>query len=268
MNNYVEFNGGKIRYRDAGEGPVVVLIHGFLESLTMWESFVEYLQDSFRVITIDLPGHGLSSNYGTDNSMDFMAAAVKEVLDLLYVKKAVVIGHSMGGYVTVAFARNYPETVSGFGFFHSHAAADSAEAKINRGRAVKVVEQNHKEFISAFIPDLFTPENRIKLSKEIAGMQEEARRMEKEGIIAALNGMRGRKDGYSLLKNTKVPVMFIVGKQDSRAPMDDIKKQIFMPENSHVLILEKVAHMGFLEDFQQTAGFLKNFAKITTGFYS
>ncbi len=259
MADFFEFHGGKIHYRDVGDGNAVVLIHGFLESLTMWKNFEEKLSKTFRVITLDLPGHGLSSNYGLSNTMDFMADAVNTLLDILDIGKAVVIGHSMGGYVTAAFARNHAEKLAGFGFFHSHAAADSPEAKINRGRAVKVVEENHKNFISAFIPDLFSEENRVKYKKEIEAMQSESQKMEKQGIIAALNGMRERRDAYDILSKSTVPVMFIIGKQDIRAPMDKLKEQIFLPKDSRVLILEKAAHMGFLEAFDETSCFTADF---------
>jgi len=261
MNSFFDFNGGKIHFRTTGEGQTVVLIHGFLENMNMWIDFENRLSGDFKVVTIDLPGHGKSSNYGQINTMDFMAKAVKNLLDILNLQKVVMIGHSMGGYVTSAFAQNYQDRLMGFGFFHSHVAADNAEGKINRGRAIKVVSENHKNFISAFIPDLFTSENRIRFANEIAQMQAESKQMEKDGIIAALNGMRERKDGYKLLKSTIIPVLFIIGKEDIRAPMEDLKKQIFMPLKSHVLILNKVAHMGFLEAFNETVGFVKGFVQ-------
>ena len=261
MNSFFDFNSGKIHFRINGDGPAVILIHGFLENMNMWLDFEQKLSDYFKVITIDLPGHGKSSNYGRVNTMDFMAESVNTLMDILNINKAVIIGHSMGGYVISAFAQNYQDKLTGFGFFHSHVAADNAEGKINRGRAIKVVEENHKNFISAFIPDLFTPENQIKFSKEISQMQEESRAMEKEGIIAALNGMRERKDGYKLLRTTTLPVLFIIGKEDIRAPMEDLLKQIYLPKRSHILILGKVAHMGFLEAFDETSDFVESFVR-------
>lgn len=261
MNSFFDFQGGKIHFRVNGEGQAVVLIHGFLENMNMWNTFEKKLSKNFKIITLDLPGHGKSSNYGQVNTMEFMAKAVAALIDLLNLTKVVMIGHSMGGYVTAAFAQHYQEKLMGFGFFHSHAAADTAEGKINRGRAIKVVEENHKNFISAFIPDLFSPENRIKYTEEIKHMQEEAKKMEKIGIVASLNGMRERKQAYKLLRNTSLPVLFIIGKLDIRAPMEDLKEQIFMPQKSNVLILEKVAHMGFLEAFEETSGFINGFVQ-------
>ncbi len=261
MNSFIDFEGGEIHFRTTGDGPAVVLIHGFLENMNMWSRFEKRLSKDYKIVVLDLPGHGKSSNYGQVNTMDFMAKAIKTLLDILNLQKVVIIGHSMGGYVVSAFAHNYQDRLMGFGFFHSHVAADNAEGKINRGRAIKVVSENHKNFISAFIPDLFTPENRIIFKKEISQIQEESKGMEKEGIIAALNGMRERTDGYKLLKTTNYPVLFIIGKEDIRAPMEDLKNQIFMPLKSHVLILNKVAHMGFLEAFDETSGFVEGFIK-------
>lgn len=261
MHSFVDYNQGKIYFQDEGHGPTIILLHGFLENMNMWKGFTKYLSQNFRVITPDLPGHGKSSTYGAHSSMEFMAGAVHEVIKMLGVEKAVIIGHSMGGYVAQTFVELFPEIAVGFGYFHSHAAADSPESKINRGRAIKVVEENHQSFISNFIPDLFTEENREKYFAEIEIMQTEASQMNKDGIIGALYAMRERKDGYKLLKNTVLPVLFIIGKQDIRAPMEELKKQIFIAQKSQILILDKVAHMGFLEDSKSCLTFIEGFVK-------
>jgi pimeloyl-ACP methyl ester carboxylesterase len=261
MQSFVDFQGGQIHFQSEGQGPNLVLIHGFLESKSMWENFRKDLSLHFRVITPDLPGHGRSSNFDSHTSIDFMAEAINEVLQMLNVDRVIVIGHSMGGYVAQSFAELFPEKVLGFGYFHSHASADSPDAKINRGRAIKVVEENHHSFISNFIPELFTPENQKKYAEKIGLLKAEAATMDKKGIVNALTAMRERKDGYKLLRTTEKPVLFIIGKQDSRAPFEDIKMQILMPKKAHVLFLDEVAHMGFIEDFDSCKMFIKGFVE-------
>lgn len=261
MESFVEYKQGKIFFSDEGRGTVVLLIHGFLENKNIWQRMSGKLSSYFRVICVDLPGHGKSDTYGTHMTMEFMADAVFEVVKVLNISKLIMIGHSMGGYVTQNFVERYSEFVTGFGYFHSHAGADSPEAKINRGRAIKVVEENHKNYISNFIPDLFTEVNREIYRKEIDIMKTEAASMNKNGIIGALHAMRERTDGYKLLRQSKVPTIFIIGKKDFRAPMTDLKEQIFLPEKAHVLILENTAHMGFIEDFDSTSDFISGFIR-------
>ncbi len=261
MQSFIEFRQGKIFFRDQGYGKTVVLIHGFLENLNMWNPMVKVLSQSFRVITIDLPGHGRSDVFGKYTTMDLMASAVNEVLETLSLSKAVVIGHSMGGYVAQTFAELYPEKVAGLGYFHSHAAADSTEAKINRGRAIKIVEENHASFIASFIPDLFAEKNKNTYSEEIDWLMTEARKMTKEGIISALQAMRERRDGTKLLPQLTVPVMFIIGKEDPRMNAEQIKTQTWLPQKSHILLLENVGHMGYLESFEPCTSFVRGFVE-------
>ena len=259
MQSFIEYQGGKIHFIDQGNGPVLFLLHGFLEQKSMWKKFIEALSKRYRVIAPDLPGHGQSSLMSGDISMDAMADHVEALRSFLDIPQMVIIGHSMGGYVAQNYAQRYAQHIAGYGYFHSHASADSPEAKINRGRAMQVVKENHASFISHFIPELFTPENQICYKQEIEVMKNQAAQMTKEAIIHALTAMRERKDGYGLLKKCNKPIMFIIGKQDSRAPMEDLKEQIFSAKKSHVLILENCAHMGFLEDFESCLHFVSGF---------
>ena len=260
VDNYFNYKDHKIFYRVQGKGPSLVLLHGFLESQNIWNYYASQLSAHCKVITLDLPGHGRSDNIDEVHTMEQMADITHKLLDLLQVQDCVIIGHSMGGYVSLAFAENFPERVRGFGMFHSHALADSTEAKINRGRAIQVVKNNHKDFISHFIPDLFTLRNQEKYSQEIKALQEESRQIEKNGIIAALGGMRKRTEKLKLLKASKVPVLFIIGKKDSRTPMDLMQEQISLAQHSEVLILDQVAHMGFIEAKEVCLSFIKDFS--------
>ena len=164
---FAEFRNIKVRYTDKGKGRAVVLLHGFLESIELFEEFSTRLSRSFRVISIDLPGHGQTPSLGYIHTMDLMAKCAKKVMDSLHLKKYVVVGHSMGGYAALAFAGLFPENVSGLCLFHSTALPDSEEKKKDRERVAEIVKQDHKQFVSDLIPKLFAAENIPLLKDEI-----------------------------------------------------------------------------------------------------
>jgi len=261
MKNFIDFKGEKLYCQVSGKGPAIVLLHGFLESGEIWKNFARRLSDSFRVITIDLPGHGLSKNTGKVHSMDEMAEAVRHVLKSLGVTACIMVGHSMGGYVTLAFAEKHPRLLKGFALFHSQAAADSPETRINRDRTIALIEKDHHGFIKNFIPDLFDPSNVKQFGKEIENLKDLAQATPKEGIIAALEGMKIRPDRQHVLLNSKLPVLFIIGKNDSRIPMEVIIPQTLLPWHSEILLLDHVGHMGFIEASSKTFAALRGFAE-------
>ena len=130
------FRGGEINYSDSGKGNTIVLLHGYLESSEVWNGFETRLAEFFRVVSIDLPGHGLSSVYGEVHTMEFMATAVKEIVDSLNIKKVFLTGHSLGGYVALAFLELYPDNLSGYCLFHSQPFADPPAVIEKRRREI------------------------------------------------------------------------------------------------------------------------------------
>lgn len=261
MAKYAEFRGKKMFYRTSGQGPAVVLLHGFLESSAIWKNYVRKLSGSFQVITPDLPGHGLSELISPIHSMDLMAEAVEQVVKLLAIKSYLLVGHSMGGYVALAMAERYPKKVRGLVLFHSHAMADSPEALTNRERTISLVKKDHHGFIKNFIPGLFDPGNKNKYAREMASLKELSSATPKEGIIAALEGMKARPDRTHVLTQLRVPMLFIIGKNDSRIPMQTILPQAILPEHSELLVLDHVGHMGFIEAPAETYDAVKGFAE-------
>ena len=256
---FIEQNGARVCFHIEGRGQVLILLHGFLENMDIFRRFSEVLSKKYRVLLIDLPGHGQSQMQAESHTMELMAESVNAVIEHLEIEKTIMIGHSMGGYVALAFADKYMKKLCGLGTFHSHALADTTEAKINRGRAIQVVKEHHKDFISSFIPDLFTKKNQELLSGEIEELQIAARNIPKESVIASLEGMRQRTDKLKLLNTMRIPMLFIIGKQDPRAPLDKMMHQISLPKHAEVLILDDVAHMGYLENFVTTVGFVDGF---------
>lgn len=260
MNSEIVYRDKKIHFQVAGSGPAIVLLHGFLESKEVWKNFLRRLSKEFLVVTIDLPGFGESDNLGSIHTMDDFAAVVHLVLKHLEIRSCILAGHSMGGYVTLAYAEKYPKTLRGFVLFHSQAACDSEEARMNRERTIRLVEKDHHGFIKNFIPDLFDQENVKKFSREIGILKDLADKTGKEGIIAALEGMKIRLDRQHVLTNSKVPVLFIIGKNDSRIPMEVVIPQTLLPEHAEILLLDHVGHMGFIEASEKTFQTIRAFA--------
>lgn len=261
MTKTVQFKNKNTAYQVCGKGPAIVLLHGFLESKSIWNNFNDKLQHEFTVVAIDLPGHGESDQIADSHTIQLMAEAIKKVLLCENIEQAVIIGHSMGGYVALQFAAEYENMLKGLVLFHSHADCDSEATKENRLRTINIVQQNKTGFIMQFIPDLFDQTHVEKYSDEILKLQEIASSMTPQAIVAALSGMRDRKSQLKFLSSTTIPVLFIIGKQDSRMPFRQILSQAELPAQSEILLLDNVGHMGFIEAPQVTLSALRYFAK-------
>jgi pimeloyl-ACP methyl ester carboxylesterase len=212
--NQILYKNTKISYSDTGKGNAVVLLHGFLENQTMWQDLVLELSKKHRIITIDLLGHGETECLGYVHSMEENADVVQAVLSKLRIRKAVFVGHSMGGYVALAYAELYPEKIRGLVLLNSTSKADSEERKTNRDRAIKAVKKDYTTFIRLSIANLFSPDNRERLIDEIEKVKIEALKTQLQGVVASLEGMKIRKDREVLLHLTPYPKMLILGKKD------------------------------------------------------
>ena len=260
MSQYIEYRSQNVHFTDTGNGQVLVLLHGFTESLEIWNSFSGELSGSFRIICIDLPGHGRTANFAPVHDMELMAEIVHAVLSYCRVQKCVMLGHSMGGYVTLSFAYLYPEILKGLILFHSQTDADDEEARRNRDRAIEVVRQNRSGFINQFIPDLFAPVNRERLKNEIEVLKNQAGSISGKALVAAMEGMKVRKNKRDLLASISIPVFFIAGRQDTRIPFNKVLEQIALPAHAEALLLNDVGHMGYLEAPEITLEAVRSFA--------
>ena len=224
--NTTIYKNTKISYTDQGKGTAVVLLHGFLENKTMWNAFITDLTKRNRVITIDLLGHGQTECLGYVHSMEDQADMVHAVLLELKIRKTVLIGHSMGGYIALAFAELYPEYTKGLVLLNSTSRADSEEKKINRDRAIVAVKQNYTNFVRMSIANLFSEDNREKLIEEIEKVKLEALKTPLQGIVASLEGMKIRKDREVILHFAPFPIQLILGKKDGVLIYEDNVDQI------------------------------------------
>ncbi|PJC08627.1 MAG: alpha/beta hydrolase, partial [Flavobacteriaceae bacterium CG_4_9_14_0_8_um_filter_34_30] len=248
------FKESKIFYTLQGKGNVVVLLHGFLENSTMWDAFLPTLLKNHRVITIDLLGHGKSESLGYVHTMELMAEMVKEILTKEKINKATFIGHSLGGYVVLAFAEKYPEKIQALVLLNSTSEADSKERKENRDRAILLVKQNKKSFLSMAISNLFAEQNRVLYKKEILLLKKEALDLPIQGIIATLEGMKIRKDRTTILKNFSKPKYIITGIQDPIMPIVQQKKLAKKCGCSFIKI--SGGHMSSIENRQEMLNFV------------
>jgi pimeloyl-ACP methyl ester carboxylesterase len=255
------FKKGKVTFSDTGKGRVVVLLHGFLGSHEIWEQAITNLSKSYRVIAIDLPGHGGTDNFGYVHTMELMAKCVKKVLEHLKLKRYVLIGHSMGGYATLAFADLFPDDIRGICLYHSSAYADSEEKKRDRSRSVKVVKANHKIYTSEVIRNLFSAKNLKYLKKELSFATKIAGKTKKQGIVASLEGMKDRIDRRIILALVEYPIMMVIGEHDNVLPAAQLLEQAEKIQHKQILYLEHDGHMGFLESPKESNKALRRFLR-------
>lgn len=243
---YLKYKGTNIFYTDSGKGHALVLLHGFLESASIWTPFIKDLSRKNRVICIDLLGHGKTGCLGYVHTMELMAEAVEAVLKHLRIRKSTITGHSMGGYVALAFAEKKPDAVKSLCLINSTASADTPKKKQNRDRAILAVKQNHKTFIRIAINNLFRPKNRILFKPQIKQLIKDALQTPLQGIIAALEGMKIRTDREALLHFTPFSKMMIVSKKDPVLNLQNLMKQI---KDTNVKLVEfPDGHMSFIEN--------------------
>ncbi len=242
----LEHKGASIFYNLSGAGKAVVLLHGFLENSTIWGSLIPDLSKKHKVICIDLLGHGQSGCLGYIHTMELMAEAVEAVLRHLKIRRCTIIGHSMGGYVALAFAEKNPDMVKGLCLANSTARADSEIRRKNRDRAISAIKTNHKSFIRVAITNLFRPKNRRIFSNEINNIKREAINMPVQGIVAALEGMKIREDREALLHFGPYKKMLILGKKDPVLNYQELLDQI---KDTPVKLVEfPDGHMSFIEN--------------------
>lgn len=201
-------------YSSVGTGNPLVLLHGFLESSSIWEPFVGELSLKRQIITIDLPGHGRSGNIADCHSMELMADAVHEILTHLQIKNATIMGHSMGGYVSLEFCKKFPIMTQGLVLLNSTPEADSEERKKNRSRSIKIIRRNKSSYISMAISNLLSEKNTKLYPEQVERLKNEAMSFSEEGIMAALEGMKIRTDNLSTLSGFMGPKYMINGTQD------------------------------------------------------
>lgn len=252
-----QYKNSAINFADIGEGKTVVLLHGYLENCSMWDFCIKAFSHKYRLVAIDLLGHGKSDSIGYIHTMEEQAEMVYAVLQHLNIRKAKFIGHSMGGYVALAFAEKFPKIVTGLVLLNSTSLADSPEKVDNRNRAIKVVKQNYQNFVRLSIANLFASKSQTIFAKSIEHTKQEALKTTLQGIIAAQEGMKIRKNRLFLLSENNNPILLILGENDSVLDYHETKLQIV---NTNVnLVTLSGGHMSHIENREELLVVLKNF---------
>lgn len=253
--------GCAVRINDTGAGDrAVVLLHGYLESLEVWDDFQAVLSKHARVLSIDLPGHGISEVKGEVHTMEFLADTVHAAMQVQGIGKALVVGHSMGGYVALEFLRRYPGAVAGIVLFHSGPDPDTEEKKADRLREIGLIEGGKKELIARMFPQVgFAPQNRERLADRIEDLADQIILTEDEGVTALLKGMGERRDQNDMLRASEAPQLFIFGRHDEYIPAEKAEALIGEHPQAKIAWLEGSGHMGFLEEPEKSAEIILSF---------
>jgi pimeloyl-ACP methyl ester carboxylesterase len=262
MENYYYFRDKRIHYFEIGKGEIILLIHGYLESAQVWRSLADRLSKKFKIIAIDLPGHGQSEIFTDENSMEFIATLVKELLDFRGIDKVSLVGHSLGGYVTLAFLELFPERLSGYCLFHSHPLADSPETKEKREHEIMMVSEGRKDQIYPdIIRRLFADSNLERIPATVKRSMDIASKVSASGIIFVLKAMMSRPPHVSLMEKGIVPGLWILGRYDSHISYETIQQKVRLPSSLKVVLFENSGHMGFVEEEDLSVKVLSEFVK-------
>jgi len=255
------FNTTKVYYRIKGKGEPLVLLHGFGEDSSVWDSITEQLSANYLLIIPDIPGSGKSELLrGDDISISGYADCIKAILDNEAVSKCTLIGHSMGGYIALAFAEKYEQMLNGFGLFHSSAYADDEEKKASRRKAIEFIKANGGyAFLKTSLPGLFSDKYKAEYPEVVEDFVERSKSFTDEALIQYYNAMINRPDRTEVLKTFPRPVLFIIGEKDVAIPFAASMKQCHLPIISDVNIFPEVGHMGMIEEPEKCIQYILSF---------
>lgn len=264
MEFFTTCNGLPVHVWDSKKGSnVIILLHGYLETLYIWEDFASLLTQSMRVISIDIPGHGLSASYPI-NTMENCALAIKCVMDKLNIDKAWLLGHSMGGYVAQEAVKLYNDRFLGLIMMNSTPFADTQEKKDNRDREISLIQlKKLHTIVKLSVENMFAKDNISKFEEKILEISEISEIHDPEGIVASLEGMKLREDYTEFLSKCEIPILFLFGKKDNFISLQKASEIQTKVSNASYVFLENSGHNGFIEEpgicAKEILQFIKNY---------
>ena len=272
MQKFFQYQEKKIAYRSIRAGKPVMLIHGFGEDSQIWNKQIEFLQNHCHLIVPDLPGSGKSEmiiegqkdrTVEEPISMADYAEVLSAILEEENLTNCIMLGHSMGGYITLAFAEKYADKLSKFGLVHSSAIADSTEKIANRIKGIDLMEiYGAAPFLKNTIPNLFSSKFKAEHPEMVATLIESSQQFSTPACQQYYRAMMNRPDRTNVLKGNPKPILFVIGTEDVAAPLNDLLPQISLPIYPHVHILEGVGHMGMWEATTQVNQYLFDFINL------
>ena len=255
----LDYKGISVHYQLEGKGTTVVLLHGFLENLSMWKDIKENLIARYRVLAIDLLGHGKTPCLGYVHSMKDQANLLEAILKKHRIRKPILIGHSMGGYVALAYVEKYPDNIKGLCLMNSTSLADDDERKELRAKANKMVQTNFKSMVTISFTNLFGSESKTIFKNEIELALQEALKTPVQGYIACMEGMRIRPNRINVLKILQCPKLLIVGKKD---PVLNFENSLQEAKNTKSeIVVFPDGHMSHIENKKTLTVALQQFVK-------
>jgi len=280
------YESHSIFYRVTGSGRSVVFVHGFGEDGEVWNNRNTYrdspkegfhsaestlfddsfLLNKFKFIIPDLPGSGKSEMID-DMSMDGMAQVIKTIVDTessqfpsVALGNATLIGHSMGGYISLAFAEKYPDYLYGLGLFHSTAYPDTDEKKATRRKGIQFIEEHGAfEFLKTANYNLFSQISKDRMPQLIDEFISSLRNFQPSALVSYYEAMMQRPGRSSILKNLQIPMLFVAGKYDTAIPLNDVLQQCHLPEISYFHMLAESGHMGMMEEAGKSNAILNDY---------
>lgn len=252
MEYFVTSNGIPVHVNETGKGDeAIVLLHGYLETLYVWEDLREYLPKSSHIISIDLPGLGLTGSAMEVNSMEFDSAVLLGVLDRLSVSRVLIVGHSMGGYVGQRFLRDYPERISALINVNSNPFADDPDRLADRQKEINfILNGKLVQLAQIAVPNMFCKDNLRRCDERIAEIVEICETHDPSGVAAVVRGLMSRDDNVELIRRTSVPVCFIYGDSDIYMPLSKVEElRELLPQCRHEVVL----HSGHNTHIEQPA---------------
>jgi pimeloyl-ACP methyl ester carboxylesterase len=259
MQKSITFKNANISFSEEGKGITVVLLHGFLENKTMWKNIIAALSTRNRIVTIDLLGHGKSECLGYTHSMELFAETIEAVLKHLQIRKCILVGHSMGGYVALAFAEKHPQKIKGLCLMNATSNEDDKERKTLRTRANKMIQNNFTNMVRMSFTNLFGEQSRLLFKEEINAALQEALQTPIQGYIAAQEGMKIRINRNAVLTENNFKKLLIIGEND---PVLDFKSFVAEAKktDSQIVIFPN-GHMPHIENKNALITTLKGFVK-------
>lgn len=267
-----QYKNTTIAYTVIGKGNTIILLHGFGETSATFIHQINFLKKHFQLIIPDIPGSGNSSLLkvsATKNSNDLVkypteisdyADCIKLLLEYENIEQCIMLGHSMGGYITLAFAEKYQNNLKGFGLLHSTAFADNATKKENRMRSIEMIEAyGGYSFLKNVIPTYFGEKYKAEHAATINEFIKAATHYEKDALQQYYFAMMNRPDRTNVLSKANIPILFIIGEEDIAAPMQDMLQQSKLPQLSYVHILKNTGHMGMWEATENVNNYLLSF---------
>ena len=236
-----------LHYETSGNGEEnLVLLHGFMESSEIWKFLKPHLSGKFKIIKIDLPGHGKSPNSSEIQTMEMMAKEVGTVISKLNLEKIHLLGHSMGGYVSLAFAELFPDKLKSITLFFSTFLADDEEKKEQRRNSFRIIKDAFAHYVNVGIPNLFNPNEKNILEGKINFAREIALSTNNSSVLAAVKGMIERTDKLEIIQILDAKILVLAGKHDSAVNNEKTLKHLPDKTNIKSYVLD-CGHMGQLE---------------------